>query len=154
QEAQKAAAQKALQLDETLSDAHVSLALVMAEERSWSADEKELLRAIALNPNNAMAHRDLGYYLGTVHGRFDEAIAEMKRARELDPLSAGIQNALGAAFYWAGRYDEALQQFREVPDPDVNSVIRHRRMAAMYERKDMQKESIAELLTALRFGDD
>jgi tetratricopeptide (TPR) repeat protein len=149
----KATALKALELDETLSDGHVSLWYVMAAENSWSAAEKELLRAIALNPNNAMAHRNHGFYLGTVVGRFDEAIVEMKRARELDPLTPGVQNALGAAFYWARRYDEALQQFREAPDPDLNSEIRHRRMAAIYERKGMEKEAIGELLTALRLAD-
>jgi TolB-like protein/DNA-binding winged helix-turn-helix (wHTH) protein len=146
----KAATLKALELDETLSEGHVSLSMLMIElEHSWSAAEAELLRAIALNPNNATAHIVHGYQLGA-RGRFDEAIAEMKRARELDPLSGNSQNALGAAFYWAGRYDEALQQFRESPDPDVNSGIRHQRMAAIYERKGMQKEAIAELLTALR----
>jgi tetratricopeptide (TPR) repeat protein len=123
--------------------------LMIEPEHSWSAAEAELLRAIALNPNNATAHIVHGYQLGA-RGRFDEAIAEMKRARELDPLSPNSQNALGAAFYWAGRYDEALEQFREAPDPDVNSGIRHQRMAAIYERKGMQKEAIAELLTALR----
>jgi TolB-like protein/DNA-binding winged helix-turn-helix (wHTH) protein len=146
----KAATLKALELDETLSEGHVSLSMLMIElEHSWSAAEAELLRAIALNPNNATAHIVHGYQLGA-RGRFDEAIAEMKRARELDPLSGNSQNAMGAAFYWAGRYDEALQQFRESPDPDVNSGIRHQRMAAIYERKGMQKEAIAELLTALR----
>jgi tetratricopeptide (TPR) repeat protein len=146
----KAATLKALELDETLSEGHVSLSMLMIEpEHSWSAAEAELLRAIALNPNNATAHIVHGYQLGA-RGRFDEAIAEMKRARELDPLSPNSQNALGAAFYWAGRYDEALEQFREAPDPDVNSGIRHQRMAAIYERKGMQKEAIAELLTALR----
>ncbi len=148
----RAATLKALELDETLSEGHVSLGYLMTRlEHSQSAAEAEVQRAIALNPNNAMAHRERGFHLGN-RGRFDEAIAEMKRARELDPLSPNIQNALGAAFYWAGRYDEALQQFREVPDPDVNFRIRHWRMARIYERKGMQKEAIAELLTVLRLA--
>lgn len=149
----KAAALKALELDETLSEAHVSLASVMLHGGgSWSAAGKELQRAIALNPNNAVAHQFYGYQL-TAGGRFGDAIAEMERARELDPLSPNTQNALGAAFYWAGHYDEALQEFRQVPDPDLNSERRHRRMATIYERKGMQREAIAELLTALRFAD-
>lgn len=149
----KAAALKALELDETLSDAHVSLeGIMMHLEWSWSAAEKESQRAIALNPNNATAHQWYGFYLIAM-GRFDEAIAEMKRAQELDPLTPNKQQSLGGALYRAGRYDEALQQFREVPDnPDARSERRHRWMAAIYERKGMPKEAMAELLTALRVG--
>src|SRR6266851_637097 len=143
----KTAALRAVELDSSLSEAHVSLACVMRFE--WTAMEKELQRAIELNPNNAMAHQYYGYLLSAL-GRFDEAIAEMKRALELDPLSPNKQNSLGATFYRAGRYDEALEQFREVPDPDVNSAYRHHRMAAIYERKGMQKEAVAEIVTALR----
>jgi tetratricopeptide (TPR) repeat protein len=69
---------------------------------------------------------------------------------ELDPLSSNKQNSLGATFYRAARYDEALEHFREVPDADVNSAYRHYRMAAIYERKGMQKEAVAEILTALK----
>jgi tetratricopeptide (TPR) repeat protein len=88
----------------------------------------------------------------SAQGRFEEAIAEMKRARELDPLSPNKQNSLGATLYRAGRYDEALEQFREVPDPDANSEFRHRRMAAIYERKGMWTESMNELVIALKYG--
>ena len=144
----KTAALKALELDPSLSEAHVSLASVLLLFQ-WTAAEKELQRAIALNPSNAMAHQWYGYLLSAL-GRFDEAIAEMKRALELDPLSSNKQNSLGATFYRAARYDEALEHFREVPDADVNSAYRHYRMAAIYERKGMQKEAVAEMLTVLR----
>ena len=150
-ERSKTAALKALELDDTLSEAHVSLANARLWEWSWSAAEKELQRAISVDPNNAMAHQLYGYLL-SAQGRFEEAIAEMKRARELDPLSPNKQNSLGATLYRAGRYDEALEQFREVPDPDVNSEFRHRRMAAIYERKGMWTESINELVIALKYG--
>lgn len=143
----KTAALKALELDPSLSEAHVSLASVLLFQ--WTAAERELQRAIALNPSNAMAHQWYGYLLSAL-GRFDEAIAEMQRALELDPLSSNKQNSLGATFYRAARYDEALAHFREVPDADVNSAYRHFRMAAIYERKGMQKEAVAEMLTALR----
>jgi tetratricopeptide (TPR) repeat protein len=143
----KTAALKALELDPSLSEAHVSLASVLLFQ--WIAAEKELQRAIALNPSNAMAHQWYGYLLSAL-GRFDEAIAEMKLALELDPLSSNKQNSLGATFYRAARYDEALELFREMPDADVNSAYRHYRMAAIYERKEMQKEAVAEMLTALR----
>lgn len=148
----KAAALKAVELDDTLSDAHVALSGVLwPHERSWSAAEIEVQRAIALNPNNAWAHQAYGYQLSSV-GRFDEAIAEMKRALELDPLAPNKDQSLAATLYRAGRYDEALQHFREVPDPDANSERRHRFIAAIYERKGLQKEAVAEWLTALRFA--
>lgn len=152
----KAAAQKALELDETLSEAHVSLVpSMMILERSPSAAEKELQRAIALDPNNAEAHQYYSRHLA-IFGRFDEAIAEAKLATQLDPLTSHHQNSLGAVLYCAGRYDEALQHFREVPDPDANfepnAELRHRRMAQIYEQKGMQKEAVGELLTALRFA--
>ncbi len=150
-ERSKTAALKALELDDTLSEAHVSLASAKVREWSWSAAEKELQRAISVDPNNAMAHQWYGYLL-SAQGRFEEAIAEMKRARELDPLSPNKQNSLGATLYRAGRYDEALEQFREVPDPDANSEFRHRRMAAIYERKGMWTESMNELVIALKYG--
>lgn len=150
-ERSKTAALKALQLDDTLSEAHVSLASARLWEWSWSAAEKELQRGISLDPNNAMAHQWYGYELSAM-GRFDEAIAEMQHAKRLDPLSPNKNNSLGATLYRAGRYDEALEQFREVPDPDANSEFRHRRMAAIYERKEMWAESMNELVIALKYG--
>ena len=148
----RAAALKAIDLDEGLSEAHVSLAGVRLHlEWAWSAAEAEMRRAIALNPNNAMAHQWHGYIL-SARGQFDSAVAEMKRALELDPLSPNKRNSLAATFYRAGRYDEALRYFREVPDPDANSETRHQRIAAIYERQGRQKEAIAEWLTALRLA--
>ena len=148
----KAAAVKALELDATLSEAHVSLAgPAFVLDRSWSVAEKELRLAIALDPSNAMAHQWHGYYL-MAEARFDQAIAEMRRALELDPLSGNKHNSLAAALYLAGRYDESLQHDRDVPDPDENSEHRHRRMANAYERKGMQKEALVELLAALRWS--
>ena len=147
----KAAALRAIQLDETLSEAHVSLAMVLLQEWSWSVGENELQRAIALNPNNAEAHQRYGYAL-SYRGQFDAAIGAMQRALELDPLSPNKQNSLAATFYRAGRYDEALQYFREVPDPDFNSVSRHRRIGVIYERKGRLGEAMAEWLVALRLS--
>ncbi len=148
----KAAALKAIQLDESLSEAHASLGMVLAHlEWSWSSAERELRRAITLDPNNAWAHQLYGYVL-SARGQFDAAIGEMRRALELDPLSSNKQNSLAATFYRAGHYDEALQYFREVPDPDVNSEYRHRRIAAIYERRRRLGEAMAEWLTALRLG--
>lgn len=147
----KQAALRALELDETLPQAHTSLAYLMRAEWAWAASWKEFQRALALDPNDAEAHQRYGFHLMYM-GRLDESIPEMKRALELDPLAVNKHNSLGAALYLAGRYDEALEQFRQTPDPDVNSEVRHRRMATIYERKGMEKEALAELLTALRLG--
>jgi TolB-like protein/DNA-binding winged helix-turn-helix (wHTH) protein/lipoprotein NlpI len=150
---ERAAAQKALELDETLSEAHLALAKVTAATAGGMSPtiEKELQRAIALDPNNAQAHDVYGYYLRH-NGRFDQAIAELERAEGLDPLTPKIKNHLGVALYLAGRYDEALEWLHQVPDPDVDSERRHRHMAEIYEHKRMQKEAIAEFVASLRFG--
>lgn len=146
------AARRAIQLDETLSEAHVALAWVLLHvERSWPAAEGEFRRAIALNPNDAWAHQAYGYVLST-QGQFDAAIAELRRALDLDPLAPDKHGTLAAAFYHAGRYDEALRHFRDVPDPDANSEFRHQRIAAIHERAGRLSEAMAEWLMALRMG--
>ena len=148
----KPTALRAIQLDETLSEAHVSLSGVYLHlQWSWSAAEKELRRAIALDPNNAMAHQWYGYYLSAT-GQVDAALVEMRRALELDPLSPNKQSSLAGTFYRGGRYDEALELFRQVPDADMNSESRHRRIAAIYERKGMLNEALGEWRTGLRLA--
>ncbi len=145
------AALRALELDETVPEAHTALALVKHWEWVWGAARKELQRAIALDPNNAEAHQFSGYNF-IYMGRYDEAVAEMQRAVELDPFEGNKRNSLGAALLFARRDDEALEQYRQVPDPDVNSETRHSRMAEIYARKGMRKEAINEVLTALRLA--
>jgi len=147
----RAAAQKALELDETLSEAHVSVATIAAAGWLPSVAEKELQRAIALDPSNARAHQVYGIYLRH-YGRLDQSLAELERAEELDPLTPKKKNNVGVALYFVGRYDEALEWFHRVPDPDLDSEKRHRRMAEIYEHKRMQKEAIAEFVASLRFG--
>ncbi|MDQ6633264.1 MAG: tetratricopeptide repeat protein, partial [Gemmatimonadota bacterium] len=148
----KAAALRAIQLDDSLSEAHASLAMALAHvDWSWSAAETEFRRAIALDPNNAHAHQMYGEVLEAA-GQFDAAIAERRRALLLDPLSPNKQNTLAASLYRAGRYDEALQYFLSVPDPDFISENRHRRIAAIYERRGRLADAMAEWLTALRLS--
>jgi tetratricopeptide (TPR) repeat protein len=150
-EKSREAALKAVGLDEGLSEAHVSLASARLSEHSWSSAEKELQRAIALNPNNAMAHQWYGYLLSAL-GRFDAALSEMKTALELDPLSSNKQNSLAATYYRAGRYDEALEEFRKVADPDGNSAFRHRRMAFIYERRGSTQDAAKEWAAVLHWS--
>jgi TolB-like protein len=108
----RAAAMKAIELDETLAEAHVSLGVAKTVyDWDWPGAERELKRAIELNPGCAAAHQQYGYYLMAV-GRSDEAIASYRRALDLDPLSLVISAQLGFAFYTARRYDAAVLQLR------------------------------------------
>jgi len=145
----RVAAQRAISLDENLSEAHLALSHVWWEEHSWLECEKELQRAIELNPNNASAHQYYGYLLSEL-GRSDQAIAEMKKALELDPLAFNKVNSLSAIYFRAGRYDEALAEMKKIPDPDFNSTLRHRRMAFIYEHQGLLKEAALELATSSR----
>jgi tetratricopeptide (TPR) repeat protein len=102
----KEAALRALQLDDTLAEAHTSLAAAYEHEWNWDDAERQYLMAIEINPNYATAHHWYSAYL-TGRKRFDEAIGEAKRAVDLDPLSLIVNTALGRAYYGARRYDEA-----------------------------------------------
>ena len=105
----KAAARKALEIDDRLAEAHTSLAWARALNWEWKGAEEDFRRAIALNPEYAHSHRFYGFLLASL-GRFDEAIAEYQRALELDPLSLIINGDYGWALYCARRYDEAIDQ--------------------------------------------
>jgi TolB-like protein/DNA-binding winged helix-turn-helix (wHTH) protein len=111
----KAAAEKALQLDGTLAEAHTSLAAVrVLHDWDWPGAEQEFHRALELNPNFAQAHHWYGNLLLGPEGRHEEAIAELQRAKELDPLSPILKADTGFAYYLAGRNDLALQAYHEV----------------------------------------
>jgi serine/threonine protein kinase len=139
----KAAALKALEIDDTLGEAHSSLAYAEMYNWDWSDAEKELQRAIALNPTYAFSHDRYGMLL--VHiGRFQEAIAEFKRALELDPLSLLFNRDLGAAFYFARRYDQAIDQARKTLELDPNYVQPQRDLANSYTQKSMYREAVAQ----------
>ena len=111
----EAAGEKALQLDSTLAEAHTSLAAVkVLHDWDWQGAEQEFQRAIQLNPNLARAHHWYGNLLLGPEGRHEEAIAELERARELDPLSLIINADVGFGYYLAGRYEPTLQAYRSV----------------------------------------
>src|SRR5207237_9541679 len=121
-----AAAKKALELDDTLAEARVSLALaIWLYDFNSSQAIKEFQRAIEVNPNSAIAHQQYGKNTLSALGRFDDAIAEGKRALELDPLSLVINSDLGADYYFARRYDEAVTQFRKLLEMDSGYYFGH-----------------------------
>jgi serine/threonine-protein kinase len=139
----KAAAMRALELDETLAEAHTALARVLAVyDWDWAGAEKEFKRAIELNPRYAVAHQWYGSYCEAT-GRHNEAIAEERRALELDPLSLTINFELGLAFYYAHEYDQAIEQFKKTLELDPNFPPTYQFLPAAYEQKGMYGEAIA-----------
>jgi len=134
----------ALNLDDSLADAHTSLAFVeMHYEWKFREAEEEFKRAIDLNPNYSTAHQWYAIDLAAL-GRMNEAVAEVKRARDTDPLSAIINTDMAEMLYWAHRYDEALQQARATIDMDPNFAHAHRVLGQIYAQQHMFPEAIAE----------
>lgn len=134
----------ALKLDDSLADAHISLAFVeMHYEWKFRDVEQEFKRAIDLNPNYSIAYHWYAYDLAAM-GRMDEAVAEVKLARQTDPLSAIINTDAAEILYFARRYDEALQQARATLEMDPNFAHAHRVLGRIYAEKRMFPEAIAE----------
>jgi eukaryotic-like serine/threonine-protein kinase len=150
----KKAAQKALELDDTLAEAHTSMGLIKTVyDWDWSGAEREIRRAIELNPSDADAHMTYGTTLRKL-GRFDEAVAEQKRALELDPLSLGNNMELGATFYLARRYDQAIAQEQKTLEMDPNFLPAHFNLGLAYLQKSMYREAMAEFKKALAISPD
>jgi len=121
----KAAAARALQLDDRLASAHYALATIHTwYDWDWAGADREFRRGLELNPQDALGRNWHGGYLSLL-GRHDEAIAEHERARELDPLSLIVNANLTRALYWARRYDEAIAQARKTLelDPDFGVAL-------------------------------
>ncbi len=148
----KAAAQKALEIDDTLAEAHTSLGLVKKEyEWDFAGAEKDFKRAIELDPNYATAHQWRAENLVTLK-RFDEALSEMNKARELDPFSLIINSEVGWVLHHAGRYDEAISQLRKTVELDPNFVRTHFFFGRVYEQKGMYKEAISSTEKAIKLS--
>lgn len=138
----RAAALKALAIDQNLPEAHAALALIVQNyDWDWETSEKEFRRAIELNPNYATAHHWFAEHL-MWRGRFDEALQESERARQLDPLSLIIAADNGAILYYSRQYDRAIEKWRSVleMDPDFP---RAGLIAVAYAEKGMAAEALA-----------
>jgi len=150
----KAAALKALQLDEKLAEAHTALADVLFDDLDIASSLSEFQRAIALNPNYATAHQWYGCDPLRAVGRFDEAIAEGKRAVELDPLSPIINSDLGRTFTIARRYDEGIAQLRKTLEIDPTLWVAHYNLGETFQLKNDLATAITEYTKAQQLSDD
>ena len=140
----RAAALRALQIDDGLAEAHTSLALITENyDWDWQTAEKEYRRAIQLDPNYATVHHWYAEYL-TWLGRFDEALGESERARQLDPLSLIIDADNGAILYYSRQYDRAIEKFRAVQEMEPNFPRAHMVIYA-YVEKRMFAEALADI---------
>src|SRR5882724_7839849 len=151
----KAAAKKALELDGTLAEARTSLAIaIWLYDFDSSQANGEFQRAIELNPNYAIAHQQYGNTTLSALGRFDDAIAEGKRAVELDPLSLVINADLGMNYYYARRYDEAITQLRKTLEMDPGYYYAHVDLGQVLAAKRAFGEAISEYQKARALNDD
>ena len=145
----KEAVNRALTLDDTLAEAHTSLAFVSVYyDRDWEKAQREFRRAIELNPNYANGHHWYAEFL-SLEGRHEQAIAESERARELDPVSNIINTWVGSRYYFARQYDKAIEQYRNAVEMDPAFVPVHLVLGQAYEQKHMYQEAIAELQRAV-----
>jgi serine/threonine protein kinase/Tfp pilus assembly protein PilF len=151
----KAAAKRALELDETLAEAHASLAdALFLYDRNFLESNREFQRAIALNPNYATGHQWYGNTYLVRIGRFDEGIAEGKRAQELDPLSLIINTDLGENYLYARQYDKAIEQLRRTIEIDQSFYAAHYCLAEAYDMKGSLQEATLEYQKARQLNDD
>jgi serine/threonine protein kinase/tetratricopeptide (TPR) repeat protein len=140
----KAAAMKALELDDSLAEAHAALAYsVFFADWDWQSTEREFKRAIELSPNSALSHKGYAIYLET-RGRFNESMAEAQRAQELDPLSPEIVSALAFVYLDTRRYDESIAQFQKALDLYPNAAVIRASLAWAYAMNRMYPQALAE----------
>ena len=150
----RAAAQKAIELDETLAEGHASLGIVCFSYYEFAQSAKEFKRAIELNPNYASAHHWYGRCTLLMAGQIERGTTEVQRALELDPVSPIINSDLGLTYMEARRYDDAIDQLHKTIEMDPQFYYAHRVLGWALELKGSTHEAIAEYHRALELYDD
>ncbi len=145
----KAAALKALEIDDSLAEARTPLAVLRVEyDLDLAGAEKEFRRAIELNPNYATAHQWYGEEVLAAMGRFPEALSELRQAEALDPLSLAINTIHGYVLYLARDNDAAITQLRKTLELDENFPVAHMFLGRVYVQTKMFAEAVAEFKKA------
>jgi tetratricopeptide (TPR) repeat protein len=148
------AALKALELDNTLAEAQTSLATVRFNyDWDWAAAADGFQRAVELNPSYATAYQRYSLYLMAM-GRTQESLAQMSRARDLDPLSISMNFSLGWRLYMARQYDQAIEQLRNTLEMDPNFALPRMILGQAYEQKGSYQQAIVELQKAVSVSHD
>lgn len=146
----RAAARRAVTLDDSLAEAHAALAYVKFRiDWDWAGAEVEFKRALALKPGYARAHETYALFLA-IQRRFDEATAEMQRARQLDPLSAGVNNGLGRILHFQRKYDDALAQFQKTLQLEPGYAEAHFSIGMTQLAQHRYDDALATLQTAIQ----
>jgi eukaryotic-like serine/threonine-protein kinase len=147
----KAAATKALELDESLAEVHASLGFANAHSWDFSAAQREMQRAMELNPNLPES-QNVSTMLDLMRGRFDHAVDSAKRAIELEPLVATRVLSLGVVYYCEGRFDRAVKQFQETLELDPGNALTHVLLADAYAHANEPRKAVEECERALALG--
>ncbi len=148
----RSAALKALEIDDSLGEAHSALANVKEDyDWDWKGAEKEYKKAIELSPGHVLAHASYSNLLFEL-GRLPEALSEARLTQQLDPLSAIANDNLSAVLYYAGQYDQAVEQCRKTLDIDPMSPQAHRHLGQVYVQKQFYGEAVSELKKAMELS--
>jgi TolB-like protein/Flp pilus assembly protein TadD len=139
----KEAAHRALEIDATTAEAHTALAAAGYYDFDWARADEGYRRALELNPNSAITHDWYGVNYLSAMGRHDEAIAHVRRATELDPLTASFRNDLGWAYVLARRYDEAVAECQRALDIDPRFYSASWGVGLAYWQKGLFEEAVA-----------
>ena len=141
---------KALQLDDTLAEAQTSLATVRFNyDWDWAGAASGFQRSIELNPSYATAYQRYSLYLMAM-GRMNESLAQMTRARELDPLSISMNFSLGWRLYMARKNDQAIEQLQNTLEMDPNFALPRMVLGQAYEEKNAYPQALKELQESCR----
>ncbi len=144
---QKEFAKRALELDDNLAEAHLTMAVVLRDEWDWAGTERETRKAIELNPNLASAHSSYSLLL-LLLGRIEESVSEVERALQLDPISPATSNMAGTSYLYARNYDKAIQHLKNALELDSSIATAQENLGFAYVCKGMVEEGIVEIQKA------